>query len=71
MDITIIEVYQLRIVLREISPVALVLSYTPTGVVRCDQPRALDLFSRHARKLESVPAAIMDEVLAKLAPFFE
>jgi len=42
-----------------------------TGVVRCDQPRALDLFSRHARKLESVPAAIMDEVLAKLAPLFE
>lgn len=42
-----------------------------TGVVRCDQPRALDLSSRHARKLESVPAAIMDEVLAKLAPLFE
>ncbi len=42
-----------------------------TGVVRCDQPRALDLASRHARKLESVPAAIMDEVLAKLAPLFE
>jgi mRNA interferase ChpB len=42
-----------------------------TGVVRCDQPRVLDLASRHARKLESVPAAIMDEVLAKLAPLFE
>jgi mRNA interferase ChpB len=42
-----------------------------TGVVRCDQPRALDLASRNARKLESVPATIMDEVLAKLAPIFE
>ena len=42
-----------------------------TGVVRCDQPRALDLASRNARKLESVPSAIMDEVLAKLAPIFE
>jgi mRNA-degrading endonuclease toxin of MazEF toxin-antitoxin module len=42
-----------------------------TGVARCDQPRALDLGSRHGRRLESVPAAIMDEVLAKLAPLFE
>jgi mRNA interferase ChpB len=37
-----------------------------TGVVRCDQPRALDLAARNARKLENVPAEIMDEVLAKL-----
>ena len=42
-----------------------------TGVVRCDQPRALDLAARGGKKLESVPAAIMDEVLAKLAPIFE
>jgi mRNA interferase ChpB len=42
-----------------------------TGVVRCDQPRALDLASRNARKLEGVPTTIMDEVLAKLAPIFE
>ena len=42
-----------------------------TGIVRCDQPRAIDLASRRARKLESVPLAIMDEVLAKLAPLFE
>ncbi len=42
-----------------------------TGVVRCDQPRALDLGSLNARKLESVPTSIMDEVLAKLAPIFE
>jgi mRNA-degrading endonuclease toxin of MazEF toxin-antitoxin module len=42
-----------------------------TGVVRCDQPRALDLKARAGKKLESVPEAIMDEVLAKLAPLFE
>src|SRR5882762_9442363 len=41
-----------------------------TGVVRCDQPRALDLGARGGRKLETVPAAIMDEVLAKLGPLF-
>jgi mRNA-degrading endonuclease toxin of MazEF toxin-antitoxin module len=42
-----------------------------TGVVRCDQPRALDLGARRGKKLERVPDAIMDEVLAKLAPIFE
>ena len=42
-----------------------------TGVVRCDQPRALDLGARGGKKLESVPSAIMDEVLAKLATIFE
>ncbi|WP_031388534.1 type II toxin-antitoxin system PemK/MazF family toxin [Desulfonatronum thiodismutans] len=38
-----------------------------TGVIRCDQPRAIDLASRQARKLESVPKEIVDEVLAKIA----
>jgi mRNA interferase ChpB len=42
-----------------------------TGVIRCDQPRALDLGARRARRLESIPASIMDEVLARLAPIFE
>ncbi len=42
-----------------------------TGVVRCDQPRTLDLAARGGRKLESVPDAIMDEVLARLSPIFE
>ena len=41
------------------------------GVVRCEQPRALDLSARNARKLERVPTAIMDEVLAKLTPIFD
>jgi mRNA-degrading endonuclease toxin of MazEF toxin-antitoxin module len=42
-----------------------------TGVVRCDQPRALDIGSRHGRRLESVPPAIVDDVLAKLATILE
>ena len=42
-----------------------------TGIVRCDQPRAIDLGSRKARKLGGVPAAVMDEVLAKLATILE
>ena len=42
-----------------------------TGIVRCDQPRALDLGARKGRKLESVPDPVVDEVLAKLTPIFE
>jgi len=42
-----------------------------TGVVRCDQPRVLNLDARHGRKVDTLPTAIMDEVLARLAPIFE
>jgi mRNA-degrading endonuclease toxin of MazEF toxin-antitoxin module len=42
-----------------------------TGVVRCDQPRALDLAARSGKKLEAVPESILSEVLAKLLPIFE
>jgi mRNA-degrading endonuclease toxin of MazEF toxin-antitoxin module len=42
-----------------------------TGIIRCDQPRVLDLSARGGKKLESVPEAIVDEVLAKLTPIFE
>ncbi|MEN9362373.1 MAG: hypothetical protein RL095_3908 [Verrucomicrobiota bacterium] len=42
-----------------------------TGVARCDQPRALDLGARSGRKLETVPAPIIDDVLAKLITIFE
>ena len=41
------------------------------GVIRCDQPRALDLSSCSAHKLEGVPDNIMEEVLAKVATIFE
>lgn len=42
-----------------------------TGVVRCDQPRALDLRARRGRKIERAPEYIVDEVLARVAPVFE
>jgi mRNA-degrading endonuclease toxin of MazEF toxin-antitoxin module len=42
-----------------------------TGVIRCDQPRALDLGARYGRKLETVPDAILEEVLAKVATILE
>lgn len=41
------------------------------GVIRCDQPRALDLAARNARKVDTLPPSIMEEVLARLAPIFE
>ncbi|MGB5085664.1 MULTISPECIES: type II toxin-antitoxin system ChpB family toxin [Methylocystis] len=42
-----------------------------TGVIRCDQPRALDLGARRARRLEAAPEAIVEEALAKLAAILE
>ena len=41
-----------------------------TGVIRCDQPRAIDIGSRNGRKVERVPPAILEKVLAKLATIF-
>lgn len=41
-----------------------------TGVVRCDQPRVLDVNARQGRKVETLPPKIMDEVLAKVATLF-
>lgn len=42
-----------------------------TGVVRCDQPRALDLRARQGKKLEAIPDNIMEEVLARLSPILD
>jgi mRNA-degrading endonuclease toxin of MazEF toxin-antitoxin module len=42
-----------------------------TGIIRCDQPRALDLAARAGKKLESIPDAIVGEVLARIVPIFE
>ena len=41
-----------------------------TGIIRCDQPRALDLAARSARMVEMVPRGIIEEVLARLLPIF-
>jgi len=42
-----------------------------TGVIRCDQPPALDLGARGGRRLDTAPAAIFDEALARPAPLFD
>ena len=42
-----------------------------TGIVRCDQPRVIDLAARNARKVDALPQDIMDEVVARVATLFE
>ena len=42
-----------------------------TGVVRCDQPRTFHLAVHGGKKLESIPDAITEEVLARISPIFE
>ncbi|ULJ61314.1 type II toxin-antitoxin system PemK/MazF family toxin [Wielerella bovis] len=39
------------------------------GIIRTDQPRALDINARNGRKLETLPIDLMNEVLAKMATF--
>ena len=41
-----------------------------TGVVRCDQPRVIDLAARKGRKVDTLPEALMDEVLARVGTLF-
>ena len=42
-----------------------------TGVVRCDQPRVLDIGARRGRKVDILPPTILDEVMARVATIFE
>ncbi len=42
-----------------------------TGIVRCDQPRVLDLTIRNGRKIESLPSPILAEVLARTITLFQ
>ncbi|MCG8157171.1 type II toxin-antitoxin system PemK/MazF family toxin [Brenneria goodwinii] len=37
-----------------------------TGVVRCDQPKTIDMGARNGRRLERIPDSIVNEVLARL-----
>lgn len=37
-----------------------------TGVIRCDQPRAIDMAAREGKRLERIPAAIVNDVLARV-----
>jgi len=41
------------------------------GVIRCDQPRTLDLAARQGHRLEAVPATIVAEMPARLTMIFE
>jgi len=41
------------------------------GVVRCDQPRVLDIRARGGRKVDSLPPEILAEVMAKAVTLFE
>ena len=41
------------------------------GVVLCNQPRVLDLQTRHADFAEKAPQFVVDEVIAKLATLLE
>lgn len=42
-----------------------------TGIVRCDQPRSLDLAARQAYKVESVPNPVLTDVLARVRAIFQ
>ena len=42
-----------------------------TGIIRCDQPRVLDLAARNGRRVEAVPEPIMEDVLARLATILQ
>ena len=42
-----------------------------TGFVRCDLPRVLDIAERDGRKVGTLPAALLDEVMAKVVTLFE
>lgn len=42
-----------------------------TGVIRCDQPRVVDLTARGGRRVDVLPPVILDEVMARVATLFE
>lgn len=44
---------------------------TTTGIVRCDQPRAIDIAARNGRHIDTLPQAILDDVMAKVITIFE
>ena len=42
-----------------------------TGIVRCDQPGAVDMHARKAQPVETAPEDIVAEVIARLATLFQ
>jgi mRNA interferase ChpB len=41
------------------------------GIVRCDQPRVLDIEARHGRKVDALSTELLDEVLSKTITLFQ
>lgn len=41
------------------------------GVVRCDQPRVLDIRARNGRKVDALPPEIVADVLARTITLFQ
>lgn len=42
-----------------------------TGLIRCDQPRVLDIAERGGRKVDTLPPELLNDVLARVATLFE
>jgi mRNA-degrading endonuclease toxin of MazEF toxin-antitoxin module len=42
-----------------------------TGVVRCDQPRSVDIDSRKGRRVERIPDEVLEAVLNRVSALFE
>ena len=42
-----------------------------TGLIRCDQPRVLDIAARGGKKVDVLHDELIDEVMAKVATIFE
>lgn len=42
-----------------------------TGVIRCDQPRVLDIHARGGRKVDALPEELLEDVLARVITLFE
>ena len=42
-----------------------------SGIVRCDQPRVLDIEARHGKKVDALSTELLDEVLAKTITLFQ
>ncbi|HEX4005412.1 MAG TPA: type II toxin-antitoxin system PemK/MazF family toxin [Acidobacteriaceae bacterium] len=42
-----------------------------TGIIRCDQPRVLDLHARNGKKVDALPPEILEDVLARMITLFQ
>ncbi len=42
-----------------------------TGVVRCDQPRVIDIRARAGKKVDVLPAEILEDVMARTITLFQ